>query len=492
MSTREPIIYLNGRRLAANASTAATGQLIGVAETRIPWGRETITDEIAPHVATVKLIERTPKSRFPARGSYIGAAIRIDSPRAAVSGFVEAVFIGKVTEQTVREVDLDDGRAIEVTLTCADVPGILTQRTVRGDYSGFTTGGSRRYPGAWKWRGYSQQRPAERMAHMTNDPAVGELIGTWALAGNTSTLLDGVQGDSVPDAWSLINQLYALQQPLGRPNLSYGNELRATSPQPATHVELYRTPSGTISIRFIGGTRLEPQFMQLESADVMPDLSVEHKFATVSTQLNKRIRNLIIKNAQQTDETEDSTETLTVAVSNSTGSNREYKADLGAGASVTKVDGSEQAGVWPRETTASATQAEAALESHVNSIAQLLGNLNQYAKLPPLTVRDEPDEYQTRWAFDLFEPRASFALWIAGNKWSSMRQVPRIVQKIGGELVWTGKRWEHTINFAPAVDDLGKNATIGDTLGTIDDPINNVARDVTIAQLPDVTRSAVT
>lgn len=481
MST--PRIYIDGRELAASRARALRRQPIGVAAVTIPWGRAAHTDNPESHVATIKLIERGPLATFPRHGSYVGSTVRVDSPLAA-----KTVFLGQVTDTAARAVALPSGPAVEVTLTCIDRHGVLSQLRPRGPYDGFTVGTSRRYPGAWKIRGYPQERPINRLINLTELGELDPWVGPISIASSDGQLLDGVQADDIPDAWTLMKQAHAIATPLGTPRFT---EFGMTTQRPATaaHIDIIRAGS-MLDIRPDFATTVPASTIRVPSPDVLPDVSIAHKFRRVKAHLAKRIVNLEITGNQQRSDVEDASEELTATIANHGGSHREYSADLGAGASITKLDGNEQPGAWLWESTPRATESETDTRAHVRAIADMVGNLNQFARLPALTVveGDLPSNLNR----SMFDTLSSIPLWLAGNIWATMPQMPRLVQMLGGELTWTGTRWEHTISLAATIDHHGKSFTFDEAFGHLDDTIDNWAPTATVSMLADVTRTTAT
>lgn len=482
MSRSAPLVRIRGQYLAPAIDGAAPRDLVGLSEIVLPWGRAALTERLEPQVITLRLIERSPLAEFPRHGSYVGARVEIYQPYFTIG---RPAFVGQVTDESARSVYLSSGKAIEVSLSVADIPGILSQVTVRGDYDGIWI--NRRYPGVWKPQGYAQKPASARVFDLAESGGVSAWVRQISTTPTGDQMIDGVQADSMPDAWQLIDESYEMLHPLTSPSVT-GDWIDAATPPNAPHIELYAGSGDQMQVRVLNGGSVLASEIGMSDEAALPDISVEHKFGSVSMQLAKRIVDITIAGSQQTDATEDSSETIIERADNSNGTAREFKISAVGGANVSKLDGSEQPGSWPFESSDRAAQSEQALRALVRDVAERIGSLNKLGKLPELTYVEPIGRPATS---ALLKPEIGLLTWIRGNKLASMEQMPRIVQLIGGELRWTGKRWEHRLNLVGLPDPYGKNQTIDELFGNSNRTISNFHASVLVADLFDVTRSTI-
>lgn len=512
MSITTPRLIIAGQPIADAWEWTTSGQLIGIADITIPWGREQITEPVPGHAAQVRLLDTDPTMARYEYAALVGLAAEIRRTGGIID---QALLVGQITDMATRLVKLKDHTGIEralleITLTISDTQATLNRRYRRGPGNGvqlYATGGAptRRVAGAWGFGGWDAQLTAARVA------ALGPEIARWtpdirpprttfpkptghrdyiASRAATQPVQEGVPVSELVSVGELLQRAYTGSEGMGWCRIVPGERAEQGRPQQAGAVILRTGTNASAQMRIVPQNRAVPaSVLGIPGAASFPSMSIEDRVSTVTISLSrhdydwqeKLISNgQVIRDEQLID---DDTSTVIVHAINKGGeavTDISPNAGMGASTMRPQLDGNPPATRRGSEESKAATNAAVALAIEYAERAE---HLNDWLKLPPLTYSPNRDEHEQE---QLMQTWDTDAVHITGSKWHALTRVPRTVQFIGGTLTWNRTGWSHELHAAPTIDTLPRNLTLGELLA-VDNAINRFAANVTIADLAAVT-----
>lgn len=510
-----PVVYLWGERVADSWTRLADNGVLALSDITMPWGRSSIFDPLAPHVATIRMLDVSRNADRYVANTLLGARLEV---KREGDGDPIMVWRGRVSEQAAREVTVVDPRTgmprrvLELTLTVTDVQGVLSTFVRRGDYDGLQLYGTGGVPtdvvsGPWVRGGWDAKYIGDRMAEiLARDVA---WTGTATVPAGTRPLPDhdlvigttapraqvrGVAASDLDDLWTLMHQIYASGQGLGWPRLQPGVGVSQGMPQTAAHITL-ATQLGELVLTTTMA-QIPARLLQLQDADAFPIASGKDAVETVNVEIERHqyrwqteLRDqsgATIREAQLLDD--DESTTVQVRAGGERGAARDLTLPLGASATVIRPYNTAGAEYNPATNTNAERGWNYAIAIAIEA-AERARSLNAWLAMPPLTYSppedgDEIPELLQTWDGD--------AVWLAGSKWATVARAPRTVQIIGGTLAYQDGRWRHELTVAPTIDTTPRDISLDELLGAVNTPISAFASSVTLHHLSAASRSTAT